>query len=543
MPSHEAATAAPQQRSDKRPDLKPEAANEHPVNVSDGALRKMQTEAISRPEKSRVAEETTNKKTEWTLAVSLNTTIDQFGGRSKLEKLQSLAEKTRGVPVAIVAQFSKELDGSDGSGLNQSVEHYVIRDGKVKNIGGSFPSKGFGQEVTDLLSTANREAPSQKLGLWIQSHGGATAGLTGDNGRLSLDDLNKAISKGLKGSWHAKLDLLNFDSCLMGHTKVIDKMSSRASRIVASSETEAYVPGTPIDGQNVKSAVAFLLEHPNISGASFAKAIVDQASAGVNSDSKSFWEGTETLAHFDTKKAPEFFSSLNDLGFALAKAIKDGNPRQIEAIQSAISHAPSLPIFPMRSQSSDLKSFIDNISKASDDGSITEPSVKSAVDRVRSTQKDLTPGFHGGTLYDKQGGLAAYLPDLNFDLTDKGHSNQVLTPGLEIALKELHYENRERIGELMRNEITRMQGILGPQSGEELFKLRLDNKRMYRANDEPEFRRAKAALNLRIRSLAGLELGHNLKSAAQNTALQRSVRENLPVPGWQEFVEALNHKP
>lgn len=67
----------------------------------------------------------------------------------------------------------------------------------------------------------------------------------------------ETIDKGLKGSGHDKLDLLNFNSCDMATATVLDKVGQVAKNVVASAATEL---GTKTnDGQNMPAAFQALM--------------------------------------------------------------------------------------------------------------------------------------------------------------------------------------------------------------------------------------------------------------------------------------------
>lgn len=197
----------------------------------------------------------------WTIVVDLaanQTTRDgvTFGADNKVEQLLDLAASTEGRDITIVVQATDEdkneiqLANGDMPNLTQ----YVIRDGKIyETFNGE--SSGTQQDLADLMETANQYAPSDHMGLIIQSHGNGVEGIRGDAGEVSLDDLTTTIDQALVAGGRAELDFINFDSCLMGNNWVLDKVEEVADFMIASPEVEASC-SLEVDGQNIEEAIS-----------------------------------------------------------------------------------------------------------------------------------------------------------------------------------------------------------------------------------------------------------------------------------------------
>jgi hypothetical protein len=172
------------------------------------------------------------------------------------------------------------------------------------------------------------------LGLIVQSHGSADQGIAGDNTDQSkvpatTQEVHDAIKNGLAGSGHKKVDVLNFDACMMGSEGVANKMKDVAKDMVASAEAEPGLPNGG-DGQNVKSALAHLLDRPGQSGSQWADKIVqdskdgkDRQQPGPGESAPDDWSGTLTLAHYDLRKEGQLHSALDAVGKDLAQSARD----------------------------------------------------------------------------------------------------------------------------------------------------------------------------------------------------------------------------
>lgn len=248
-------------------------------------------------------------KQEWTIAMYIAT---DFGSECTIEKrtkkLQELAEGTKGKPVTIVVQTAaKNKDGT------YDVERFALKNGAIVKLESPGKTKGYAQDVEDLLKFTTKKYESKNLCLTLDSHGSGNGGLHGDVGDMSLADLNKAVKNGLKGTGHEKLDLLQFDACLMAQNGVLESTCDITKHIVASAEPE----GTGAGAANADNRqLTELLKKPKMTAGELADIFVAQSK-----DNPDF----KTLAHFDMEKYQKFRKSLDTFGEKLAKQCANAN--------------------------------------------------------------------------------------------------------------------------------------------------------------------------------------------------------------------------
>jgi len=372
------------------------------------------------------------------------------GGPEKAEQLKQIAKETKGKPVTALVDVLRETDqahaarvergkqgdpkAGDPSGKPSDylVDHYRIRDGKVERMGTS-QSQGMAADVEKLTHDAAQNDPSKKLGLVINGDGGGNRGQKSDSSTLtSNDDIRQSIQRGLNGSEHDLLDILNFDQCLMSQNGSLHSFKDVTKDIVASSESELAAPGF-VDGQNLGAELHNLLEHPQMTGRQWGDDIVAQAEAGKNDVSLKPGEhkyvidtGTPTLANIDPAKIQPLTDAIGQLGTQLKEAIADSGNRQ--AIEQIIQSLPQLGANPLDPQSyidqkRDVASFTDGVRQAIKSGKISDPDGKlsQSLDAVAAAEKSAVTSYHGSAPggYDRQGGISAYLPDQDFRDVDR----------------------------------------------------------------------------------------------------------------------------
>jgi hypothetical protein len=376
----------------------------------------------------------------WTLAFNLTTTEEHSvgeqpdeirvaaGARNKTAELLELAASTEGKPITLVVQNAQQAEAPTGEGkqrLPMMLHTYLINDGQIHELP-VRPSEGVAADTTNLLRIAAEQAPSERLALFAQGHGGGPHGVSGDTGEATLAEMKDAIVTGLAASGRAKLDLLDFDACSMGNASALEAVKDTASSIIASTEME-HSSGLNVDGQNVTAIVNEVLENPAMSPAQLGDTIVDLAAAGANGgeaapetiNQGSTKAGTPTLAHYDTAEIDDFARSLDSLGTALTESVQSDS--NLAAVLSAIDATPlastagqnTIEGHP-RDEFRDTKSFATNLIAAIEAGSITDPSGKleSAAEKLLLEQGEMVANFHGEQTggYSEHGAVSTFLP-------------------------------------------------------------------------------------------------------------------------------------
>lgn len=402
------------------------------------------------------AREAAAKRPEWTMAVNLAASLNEdFGATSKAQQLKDLAKETEGKPVTIVAQ---QVKGGENGPV---VERFVIKDGKVASMGESR-SEGFAKDLENLTAMASKDHPANRMGVIIQSHGNAIDGMKGDNGEAGLSEIRDALRTGMDRGGRGKLDMLDFDACLMGQQEVLSAMKGVADHVVASSEVElasSGLLGGKVDGQPTVEMMRALLANPEMDGDAFAKKTVELAATNekpadydndgvADPDSKPF-NATPTLTAYDMQHLNAMSDAVDGLGSALADAMK--NPKNRKAIQALISLSPRFSPGDegagMGKQQRDLKHFAQALQGAIAQGTLKDPSGKIAQAAEASLKAidDLVDAHHGEKEralprnqplnYNEMGGVGIFMPSTEF----LGGTAETLSTPLEQIVTNAEY--------------------------------------------------------------------------------------------------------
>lgn len=389
------------------------------------------------------------KKTQWTVALDLTTDFDGDKDHKfyRLEDLKKFAAKTKGKDVAIVVQAAfADYPHKEGTKWTYTLERYVVRDGTIKRVG-KAPSKGYGQDLEDLVSYTTKNAPSDKLALIMDTHGHGNEGFHGDTGRIKLDDFIDRVKNGLKGSGREKIDLVDFDACLMAQNEVMSRVRAVTDHMVASAETEATwgISLVPIWQQ--------LVDKPSIDAKGLARRFIREGR--VQDDE--MWESDghtplDTISYADLQHYSKFRKSLDDFGSKLADLVKE--PANIKVIEECIdksrkygSRGGGLGFFAGANTDRyrvDLKDFADNIARAVDSGRLPDDdrSLKAAAQDVLNKRSVLVDSNFGQDSYDGVGGLSVFLPGR--DLRDVDRSARYLSrPGRVATMTETSAQFRK----------------------------------------------------------------------------------------------------
>ncbi|MBA3995416.1 MAG: hypothetical protein C0469_18010 [Cyanobacteria bacterium DS2.3.42] len=370
----------------------------------------------------------------WTMAIDLTASGDvryngeniPTGATSKLAQILDMAEKTRDQPITLYVQAALPLPttvGEDGrvhsNRKDQEVATYRLENGQVTLVD-QGPSRGLEQDLVELLKRASQRAGEGNLGLIIQSHGFAAKGLGGDTGEVSLSELEQAITNGLEGSSKTSLDLINFDSCLMGNLNVVQSMQGEAEHIVASAEIESAVEDA--DGQNMRTTLSALFDNPDLTPEEYAAVSVRLASEGHNDESGNTdldSTGTYTLAHIAVEQYPQMEVAMDELGAELTQLIADPAQRQtITEIMDGIrpfSEGGAMLSGSFTFANRDLGLFLTALDEKVRDGELSDPdgSLIRGLEQTRQAISELIPQYHGENFdqYDQMSGLSLFLPD------------------------------------------------------------------------------------------------------------------------------------
>lgn len=517
-------------------------------------------------------------KKDWTIAIDLGATLPGtelnpkgFGADNKLDYLKQLAKETEGKSVNFLVHADRTV-GRDGNLCHDpnkplsnekadacdrtateknraKSENYFIHDGKIEKLPDS-KSKSPADDLKNLLKEAKDLAPSEKIGLIIQSHGGGAQGIQTNRGELSLANTAKSIEAGLKGSGHEKLDFLDFDACNMSTTPVLDKLAKVANNVVASAASEAAgQPTEKGDGQNLKVALQGLLNNPKQSGLDLAKSFVDHAKNGENGEGKT--NNTITLASFDMSKYNDFKQGLDKFGQELSKVTGKDN---INAIHEAINGTvrPQTEAEEFHSHERDLKQFAENTLKAIESGKL-----KTANDDLKNSAEDFLKSLNtlaSNTFgekakgYENLGGLTARIP--GSEILDKNELGRLLSPVHDsysniskMAAEELKFSDKKEIQKSLES-MKELYQVLDGAPGNPLKHLKEARKEIDASKNKEELQHSLKKMASVLHDIENSPVGKELAKDSRRDAsyIQAQFkREKKPTitPGWDAFIKKL----
>lgn len=342
----------------------------------------------------------------WTIVFNLTTDFgDGDGVENRLKQLKTFATMTTDTDLKVVVQAAIAIKGKDGKPTAHTIERYRIEHGKVEKFE-EVPSAGYDRDLESLMSVAAKSSAGRKLGLIIDTHGLGNEGLKGDTGKISLNQFNQAVRKGL-GNDSPKLDFLNFDGCFMGQNGVIKSVRNVSSEIVASSEIEDNV------GQDIIGPLEKLARNPKMNASDLADLYVESARA---KDKQEFHQ-IHSLAHYHGDSYPKFQSALDNLGDQLIEVVKDPQQkRELERIiDASFFFDPQNATFGIDTADTvkfDLKDFVSRMKKAIAQGELKDPNgtLKQSADQVLTDMAVLVKSYYGHGSYKNNGGISVFLP-------------------------------------------------------------------------------------------------------------------------------------
>lgn len=414
---------------------------------------------------------------DWTVALNLTTyfEMDGEGVFYRLESLKKFAEKTKGTKLTIVVQSAYVYEPSKaGEAESSLLERFVIKDGKVTKVSEKdAESKGYGQDLKDLVTYMGKNHPSSRMALIMDSHGLGNEGMFGDSGKLSVDGFVNCVRDGLKGSGREKLDLVHFDSCYMAQNGVMARVASVSDHMVASAEAEE------IDGISLIPLFEMLRTQPASDAAALGRKLVTEARI----QDQEFLEHNSappilTISHVNLKKYQSFRKSLDSLGEMLAELLKD--PAFKPAVEAAIENARkygtggSITTLSMKFKPDqyrvDLKDFLDNLNATIEDGRIKDDdgALKRAVQDVLKERSSMVESSYGHGRYRGHGGLSVFLPGKDFrDIERESHlktgAGRLAAMSAAVNLSEI-FKNKESLAKFAataKEELAWMRPLKG----------------------------------------------------------------------------------
>lgn len=422
---------APEQSSE--PDDKPDGLPDLKLVDSDNTENSEKRE-LEKPESAERKEELQ----EWTVAVNLN-----FGNRNETEyteRLEQFAEKTKGKPVTVLAQAVIPNENADNGAR---VERYLLKDGKYEKLE-EGESRGFTADLSDLLQTAARNYPAKKIGLIHGSHGLGNPGFKGTGKQVSTKEFVDAIEKGLEGSGHKKLEMLDMLSCLTAQNGVLENFQEVTKNLIASEkETSSIGFG------DVNEGIKPVLDDPAATGEEIAEDIMGGEIRQT------------TLGAFNLEEYGDFRKSLDRFGSSLSEAISD--PQSLKKIQSIVEEMEQERLIE-HLQKFDLKRFAGKVLEAAESGELPDESgkLKESARAMLDAKQDMMLGYHGHGTGEKLGGLSVFLPHW---LPEEKEKDAVGATGLGSLSSFIAEANPEHVlRELTKPELRKLEGPAGSLS-------------------------------------------------------------------------------
>ncbi len=517
-------------------------------------------------------------KAQWTIAIDLAVNLEnagpngRMGAEDKINRLKELKDATKGKPVVIIAQAVMPKGGATASDKKEvTLKRYRISDGKIEELS-QTPSKGLADDLSDLLAIATHDYPSTRLGLVVNAHGLGNRGLIGDTGQVTLAKFEQAVKTGLSESGREKLDLLDFDACLMAEHTVLDKIGRIAERMVASAEVENTDAETDVDGQNLNKWLEALLQDPSMDGEKLGRKLIETADAGANDarDAKGT-RGTPTLALFNLGAEAPFRKSLDDLGDRLAKALE--NLTDKNSIHEIIDELPTFGtmggfIDPTQTHERDLKTFLTAMERAIQSKQLPDAD-GSLIKSIRGAQEQLakmTEAFHGADqqaptaglilgprerqTYKELGGLSAFLPsravlDIHTEAVRQTSINSLFWCGRAsdgITVRRMNAAEIPKRYEAIEKELRDQPETL--KYWQKTAKPAIENLQRHINSPEKEFIDAITAVQAAAEKLSGMQPFAKQIEAYKSKFDPKQLYEKEEVngdKGWNKFLNRLNH--
>jgi hypothetical protein len=263
-------------------------------------------------------------KKKWTVMVYLNaaTYLEPFGIKDLNE--MEFAGSTADVNVVVeLARYQgkqavkpnggylsnpySDFSGAFYYGLDNqpgTCRYYVLKDDDalrvrsvmIENIGET--DAGRPEPLTEFGKWAVESFPAENYALVIWNHGAGWSGVSYDDNShhgMDLPDVRQALERvqpALAKQGKSKIDVLDFDACLMATVEVAYELKDVVDYLASSQETE------PGDGMAYGEYLKWLTTYPEAPPASLAKAMVETyvkayAPGGVQTEGE-HWFGSET---------------------------------------------------------------------------------------------------------------------------------------------------------------------------------------------------------------------------------------------------------
>ena len=334
---------------------------------------------------------------EWTIMVFLNAknNLEPYGITDMNEMEMVGSNNKRNIVVEIGRMKGYDSSNGDWTGVRR---YYVTKDRDKSKIKSQLIADlgevdmGDYKELINFAKWAKQNYPAKKYALVIWNHGGGwekgfktaiTKGVSYDE--VSGNHINTP-QLGLAMKEIGKIDVLDFDACLMQMAEVGYEIKDYVTYIVASEETE------PGDGDTYNVFLSKLDSNPTMEPLDLAKAIVDAYAANYQSTG----DGS-TKSVVRTEQFAGLLDAVNNFAYSISQA---GDKT---AVKNALSSVQSFYI----QENKDLYHFAKLVYSNSSSSDV-KSKAQSLMDFIKS--KLVAYNKTTTTDYSNAYGIAIYIP-------------------------------------------------------------------------------------------------------------------------------------
>ncbi|MBN1412827.1 MAG: hypothetical protein JW969_18445 [Spirochaetales bacterium] len=260
------------------------------------------------------------EKKAWTYLVYMVADNDlEEDALSDLTEMMSVGSNER-VNIVVLCDRSKYYTIDPVGGLKDwtGAKKILVEKGSLKEIAKGGPiNMGSPSTLAEFIAWGVKKYPAQRYALDFWDHGGGWVGFGYDESTkniegLTLSELKKGVSAGMKNAGLSKFEFMGFDACLMGTYEVVEKLGPYTRYLLASEEME---PGHGWDYSSLK----ILREKKDTTGVDLGKSLID----GFTEQAKKYKTYEEiTLSLIDTSQFPKLMSAIKTLTETGQKNIK-----------------------------------------------------------------------------------------------------------------------------------------------------------------------------------------------------------------------------
>lgn len=346
---------------------------------------------------------------EWTVMVYLDADNNlEASGLIDFNEMEAAGESGK---VNVLVQIDRAVGETAADEDWTGVRRYRIRADKDPIAVGSELVATLGElnmgdprVLADFIAWGIRSYPANRYTLILWDHGAGWNGIafdeetadSGDDARITLADLDLALTQGLQEGGLDRLDLVAFDACLMGQLDVFQTLQPHARYAVGSEEL------TPGQGWDYEAVLRQWVADPGRDGRQLAS---QMASDFVTYYSQTEPEDFVTMAAVDLAQVPRVSYALEQL----AAVLMDDPAFVVSAVGDARSGAEAYARVYAdefeRYAAIDLHHFASILAQRTPN----EWVAAAAEDVMRAIESAVIANEHGAG-FKNSGGMAVYFP-------------------------------------------------------------------------------------------------------------------------------------